>query len=43
MISDVFLDHSTYADPPSRLVVIHCLTCFCMDEKNEEAPVLRLE
>lgn len=22
MISDVFLDHSTYAEPPSRLVVI---------------------
>lgn len=27
MISDVYLDHSTYAEPPSRLVAI-CMRVF---------------
>lgn len=28
MISDVFLDHSTFAEPPSRWVTSYCLTIF---------------
>ena len=40
MISDVFLDHSTYADPPSRLVVCILLSLKLMSYSDRKTPQL---
>lgn len=40
MISDVFLDHSTYAEPPSRLVIIPLFVIHFFYQHDDSEPIV---
>lgn len=42
MISEVFMDHSTYAEPPSRLVVVPLLAILRVRKGWKKCPISAL-